>query len=296
VTPPSRSGDDGWSRPSYAGSKPADPPRGVRAPARSGDDGWGEPSYSRDEAARRERTRQPERQPERRAELPRQSPPPRRAERQAPERTAVQNRVAPVTPRERPRSDDLPPARGDDGWTPAGPVPARDQRAARAAERRAQQEAQRTQRSIERLTGRGGAQAGYDDAPAAPRPYERGQVWWVALLVLIAITVLGAVIDSIASIGSDDGFNYGIVIASIAAILLVKRSNMFPVVVAPPIVYSVVAMVQLYLKSSLSNDKHGLINTVLDAVQNYLVYGFPALASATAAVLIIAGIRLVARK
>jgi len=178
--------------------------------------------------------------------------------------------------------------RGDDGWAPAGPPSAREQRATRAAERRAQQEAARTQRSVDRLR--------HEAAPAVPGPYERGLPWWGALLVLIAITLLGALIDSLASIDGQDGFNYGIVIASIAGILIVKRSHMFPIVVAPPIVYSVAALLQLYLKSSFSSDKHGLINTVLDAVQNYLVYGFPALASATAAVLLIAGIRLIVRK
>jgi len=177
------------------------------------------------------------------------------------------------------------PSPRDTGWDKAGPTSARQQRATRAAERRAEQEALRTQRSVERL-----------QQQATPRPYERGVRWWSALLVLVAVTALGAIIDSIASIDGQDGFNYGIVIASLIAIVIVKRSHMFPIVVAPPIVYSVIAMVQLYLKSSLNTDKHGVLGTILDAVQNYLVYGFPALASATAAVLIIAGVRLIARK
>ena len=76
------------------------------------------------------------------------------------------------------------------------------------------------------------------------------------------------------------------------AILIVKRSHMFPIVIAPPIVYSVAAMFQLYIRSGGLHDK----KVVFDAAANYLVYGFPAIAAATAAVLIIAGIRLITRK
>ena len=78
--------------------------------------------------------------------------------------------------------------------------------------------------------------------------------------------------------------------ASVVAILVVRRSHMFPIVIAPPIVYSAAALFQLYLRSGGLHDK----KVVLDAAANYLVYGFPAIAAATAAVLIIAGIRLIA--
>jgi hypothetical protein len=67
---------------------------------------------------------------------------------------------------------------------------------------------------------------------------------------------------------------------------------MFPVVIAPPIVYSGAALFQLYVRSSGLSDR----KVILDAAANYLVYGFPAIAAATAAVLIIAGIRLIVRK
>jgi hypothetical protein len=124
------------------------------------------------------------------------------------------------------------------------------------------------------------------------RAPERGLPWWGALLVLIAIAAIGGIIDVLGSISVKGGFNFGIVVAAIVAVLAVKRSQMFPVVIAPPIVYSAGALFQLYVRSGgLSNRK-----VVLDAAANYLVYGFPAIAAATAAVLIIAGIRLIARK
>jgi hypothetical protein len=159
----------------------------------------------------------------------------------------------------------------DDGWSPAGPRPSREVRAARAADRR-------TAASIEALRSR--------------KAYERGLPWWAALLVLVGITVVGKLIDSVGSIHGKTGFNVGIVIASVIAILAVKRSHMFPIVIAPPIVYSGAALVQLWVRSSGLHDK----KVVLDAAANYLVYGFPAIAAATAAVLIIAGVRMISRK
>jgi hypothetical protein len=158
-----------------------------------------------------------------------------------------------------------------EGWSPAGPVAGRDQRATRAADRR-------TERSVMAL-----------QATKAP---ERGLPWWAALLLLIVVAGIGGAIDTLGSIQVKGGFNIGVVVASVIAVLAVKRSHMFPIVIAPPIVYSAAAVFQLYVRSSGLHDK----KVVLDAAANYLVYGFPAIAAATAAVLIIAGVRLIARK
>ncbi len=169
-----------------------------------------------------------------------------------------------------------------DSWTPAGPLSGREQRATRRAERNAPGQ--------DRAYGDG--YAGRPANLAVPRARERGLPWWAALLVLIAIAAVGGIIDTAGSNGVSGGFNIGIVVASVVAILIVKRSHMFPVVIAPPIVYSVATVFQLYVRSSGLHDK----KVVFDAAANYLVYGFPAIAAATAAVLIIAGIRLIIRK
>jgi hypothetical protein len=161
----------------------------------------------------------------------------------------------------------------DDEWTPAGPA-SRDQQ---RANRRAEQAADRDEARAE---------------AAADRASERGVSWWLALIVLIVIAAIGGVIDTLGSIQVRGGFNIGIIVASVVAILIVKRSHMFPVVIAPPIVYSGGAIFQLYLRSSGLHDKR----VVFDAAANYLVYGFPAIAAATAAVLIIAGLRMITRK
>jgi hypothetical protein len=155
---------------------------------------------------------------------------------------------------------------GADGWNAAGPLPRRRQSDGRSAA------------------------ASYPWAP--PRAKERGLPWWGALLVLLGIAAIGGLIDTIGSSQTRGGFNIGIVVASVVAILVVRRSHMFPIVIAPPIVYSGAAVFDLYLRSGGLHNKR----VVFDAAANYLVYGFPAIASATAAVLIIAGIRLIARR
>jgi hypothetical protein len=200
-------------------------------------------------------------------------------------------------------------AQDDDGWGPATPVraggraprgtikaPKREQPVDQSAADPNEWFAAGPQPRRRSANARRGA-ATANGAPSAgswapPAPKERGLRWWAALLLLIAIAAVGGLIDTLGSDSARGGFNIGIVVASVVAILLVRRSHMFPVVIAPPIVYSAAAVLQLYLRSGGLHDKR----VVFDAAANYLVYGFPAIASATAAVLIIAGIRLIARR
>jgi len=112
----------------------------------------------------------------------------------------------------------------------------------------------------------------------------------MAVLILIAIAAIGGGIDLANHSEVKGGFNISVVIASVVAIIIVRRSAMFPVVVAPPLVYFAASAVLLYARSGGLHDR----KVLLDAAANWLVYGFPAIAGATAAVLIIAGIRLIA--
>jgi hypothetical protein len=127
---------------------------------------------------------------------------------------------------------------------------------------------------------------------AVPATQQRGLPGWGALLVQIGVTVIGILVDALRGQQLGTGFNVGIIAGAVLSILLVRRSSMFPVVVAPPIVYSLAAGVSLYIRSSGLSDH----SVLLDAATNWLVYGFPAIAAATAAVLIIAGIRLIVRR
>jgi hypothetical protein len=127
-----------------------------------------------------------------------------------------------------------------------------------------------------------------DTARTGPKTRERGLPGWAALLVLLAIAGVGGLIDTASGSQVRGGFNIGIVVASIVAMLVVRRSAMFPVVIAPPLVYSLASGSMLYLRSGGLKDK----KVLFDGAANWLVYGFPAIAAASAAVLIIAGIRL----
>ncbi|SOD75138.1 hypothetical protein SAMN05892883_4343 [Jatrophihabitans sp. GAS493] len=127
---------------------------------------------------------------------------------------------------------------------------------------------------------------------ARARSEDRGVPGFVALGILIAICGLGGFIDLVSGSSVKGAFNIALVIGAIVSIIVVRRSSMFVVVVAPPIVYFVASAVLLYVRSN------GLKNraVLLDAGVNWLVYGFPAIAGATAAVLIIAGIRMITGK
>jgi hypothetical protein len=121
---------------------------------------------------------------------------------------------------------------------------------------------------------------------------QRGLPGWLALLVLLVIAGIGGLIDMISGTTVRGGFNIALVLASIVAILVVRHRDMFPIVVAPPLVYVVASVAMLYIRSDHLHNRKILI----DAAANWLVYGFPAIAGASAAVLIIAGVRMVIAK
>ncbi len=130
--------------------------------------------------------------------------------------------------------------------------------------------------------------------PTATRatPLQRGLPGWLAVLVLIAIAALGGLIDVLRGSAVRGAFNIALVVGSVVAILIVRRRDMFPVVVAPPLVYFFASAGILYIRSNGLHDR----SRMLDAAINWLVYGFPAIAGATAAVLIIAGVRMIIRR
>lgn len=119
---------------------------------------------------------------------------------------------------------------------------------------------------------------------------ERGRPGWFAVGILIAIAAVGVAVNLIFS--TNAGLNYGIVVAALAAILIVRRHEMFPVIVAPPLVYLLGSAGELMLRSG------GVPSTKLlyDFGANWLVYGFPSIAAATAVVVIIGAVRAVARR
>ena len=129
------------------------------------------------------------------------------------------------------------------------------------------------------------------EGPAATTT-ERGVPGWLAVLVLIGITGSGGLIDLLQGTTIKGAFNIALIVGSVVAILIVRRRSMFSVVVAPPLVYFVASAVVLYVRSGGLSNRSRLIDSAI----NWLVYGFPAIAGATGAVLIIAGIRMIMRR
>jgi hypothetical protein len=134
--------------------------------------------------------------------------------------------------------------------------------------------------------------AGYrpELAPAA-RP-EPGLPGWAAVVLLVAIAAVGGLIDSLSGSAVRGVFNWSLVFASLVAIIAVKRTEMFGVVVAPPLVYFAASAGLLYVRSGGLHDRGKL----LDAATNWIVYGFPAIAAATVVVLVVAGIRILSKR
>lgn len=142
-----------------------------------------------------------------------------------------------------------------------------------------------------RASARTGEPGGQSRLPQRDRR-ESGLPGWLAVLLLIAIAGVGGLIDSVSGTAIRGAFNYSLVFASLIAILVVRRSKMFNVVIAPPLVYFAASAGLLYVRTGGLQNRGKLI----DAATNWIVYGFPAIAGATAVVLVVAGIRLLARR
>jgi hypothetical protein len=121
---------------------------------------------------------------------------------------------------------------------------------------------------------------------------EFGVPGWAAVLVLLAISGVGGLIDESNGTSVRGWFNWSLVLGSLVAILIVRRTQMFGVVIAPPLIYFIASAGMLYIRSDGLKNRDVLIN----AAANWLVYGFPAIAGASAVVLAIAGIRMITRR
>lgn len=105
------------------------------------------------------------------------------------------------------------------------------------------------------------------------------------LLVIIAAT-LGAVLDILLGPALGTATTVMLAVGTAAAAWLVRRGNLLAVVIAPPLVYLLVTVATLLLTSDT-----GVTLTGLAAP---LVYGFPAMAIATALAVLVATVRHVA--
>ncbi|MCW2528569.1 MAG: hypothetical protein JWM76_3429, partial [Pseudonocardiales bacterium] len=96
---------------------------------------------------------------------------------------------------------------------------------------------------------------------------EPGLPGWGALLVFLAICGIGGLFDVINGSKVRGAFNVAIVVAALVAILLVRRSAMFTIVIAPPLIYLGASAVMLFARGGLSNKQ-----AIYDEATNWLVY------------------------
>ncbi|RBY89514.1 DUF6542 domain-containing protein [Blastococcus sp. TF02A-30] len=149
-------------------------------------------------------------------------------------------------------------------------------------------------RPSERVTGDGRRAAARS---AEARPSARGRTaavesgrfrGAVAVLGMFLVTLAGAGIDSYVGIGLGLITQVALTGSTVLAALSVRRRDLLSVVVAPPLVFIGVAALNIALAPSASFS--------LPTVATLLIRGFPTMAIATAAAVVVALARLIARR
>jgi hypothetical protein len=133
----------------------------------------------------------------------------------------------------------------------------------------------------------GSSRAGGRSAPAADTGGSRLR-GLVAVGAVFLVTLAGAAVDSFVGIGLGMITLVALVLSSATATLLVRRRDLVSVVVAPPLVFVAVAAVNISLAPSASFS--------LATIATLLIRGFPTMAVATGVTVVLAIVRLAARR
>jgi NADH:ubiquinone oxidoreductase subunit K len=131
----------------------------------------------------------------------------------------------------------------------------------------------------------GSSPAGRTRTAPASGPQLRGAV---AVLGVFLLTLAAAAADSYIGLGLGMITLVALTAGTVVAGLLVRRRDLLSVVVAPPLVFVAVALVNIGLAPSASLN--------LPTLATLLVRGFPAMGIATGAAVLIALFRLVTRR
>jgi hypothetical protein len=110
----------------------------------------------------------------------------------------------------------------------------------------------------------------------------------VAVLGVFLVTLAGAGIDSFIGVGLGVVTLIALAASTVVATLVVRRSDLVTLVVAPPLVFLGVAAVNIALAPSASFN--------LTTIATLLIRGFPTMAIATVAAIVLALIRWAARR
>lgn len=169
------------------------------------------------------------------------------------------------------------------GREPWSPDAARDPRGARDARSPREGRATGDRRSSGLTPGPEGRRA----ARRTPPP-QRGLRGALGVLGMFVVTLAGAAVNSVVGVGLGTITTVALVVATIGAALVVRRRDLATVVVAPPLVYVGVAVVNIVLAPSATFS--------LPTIATLLIRGFPAMAIAVAVALVLTVVRLAARR
>jgi hypothetical protein len=111
---------------------------------------------------------------------------------------------------------------------------------------------------------------------------------WLAVLGTFLLTLVAAAADSYLGPGLGTITLVALTAGTVAAGLAVRRSDLLSVVVAPPLVFVAVAVLNITLAPSATLN--------LPSLATLLVRGFPAMGIATAAAMLVALFRLVTKR
>jgi hypothetical protein len=110
----------------------------------------------------------------------------------------------------------------------------------------------------------------------------------VAVLGVFLVTLAAAALDSYTGVGLGTLTTGALAISSLVGAFLVRRSDLMTLVVAPPLVFVAVAVVNTVLAPSATLS--------LPTLATLLIRGFPAMAIGVGAAVVVALVRLVTRR
>jgi hypothetical protein len=126
-------------------------------------------------------------------------------------------------------------------------------------------------------------------APVQPVGGRRASLTGVGgVLLITGVALVGGCVDVLTGTGLRFAFAVCLVLGSLLATALVRRGDLLTVVLAPPLVYLAASLLSVF---AAPGDAGGT-GALIDAAAGWLVYGFPAIATATGGAALVAGVRM----
>jgi len=114
-----------------------------------------------------------------------------------------------------------------------------------------------------------------------------------AVALAFVVTLAGGSFDLLTGPGLRRGFAIALVVGAVLAAALVRTRDLFVVAVSPPLIYMLVSLLATFPRSNGAFESKTKFTALL---ANWLVYGFPEMATATGLAVVIAIVRLLMRR